>query len=74
MRFRQDKAALFGAIVIIILILLAIFAGVISNLVGHGPNDVYQADMTDDFGIPKGPELVVLVRRRRRRRAISSCA
>ncbi len=55
MRFRQDKAALFGASVIILLVLLAIFAGVIANLVGHGPNDVYQAEMSDDYGIPKGP-------------------
>ena len=55
MRFRQDKAALFGASVIIVLVLLAVFAGVISNIVGHGPNEVFQAEMSDDFGIPKGP-------------------
>ncbi len=54
-RFRQDKAALFGAGVIVILILLALLAGVISNIVGHGPNDVYQSEISDDFGIPKGP-------------------
>jgi peptide/nickel transport system permease protein len=53
-RFRQDRAALLGAIVVVILLLLAIFAGVISNLIGHGPNTPY-LDMTDDFGIPKGP-------------------
>jgi ABC-type dipeptide/oligopeptide/nickel transport system permease subunit len=55
MRFRQDKAALFGLTVIIILVLLAIFAGVISKIVGHGPNDVYDVQMSDDYGIPKGP-------------------
>jgi peptide/nickel transport system permease protein len=54
MRFRQDRAALLGAGVIIVLVLLAIFAGVISKIVGHPPNEVY-LDMTDDFGIPKGP-------------------
>jgi peptide/nickel transport system permease protein len=53
-RFRQDKAALVGAVVIVILLLLAAFAGVIAHLIGHGPNDVYD-NMTDDFGIPKGP-------------------
>ena len=53
-RFRQDKAALLGGCVIIVLVLLAIFAGVISKIVGHPPNEVY-LDMTDDFGIPKGP-------------------
>ena len=44
MRFRQDKAALFGLGVIIVLVLLAVFAGVIAHLIGHGPNDVYQAE------------------------------
>jgi peptide/nickel transport system permease protein len=53
-RFRQDRAALVGAVVIVILILLAIFAGVISNLIGHPPNVVYDS-ATDDYGIPKGP-------------------
>jgi peptide/nickel transport system permease protein len=53
-RFRQDRAALLGGIVVIVLLLLAIFAGVISNLIGHGPNTPY-LNMTDDFGIPKGP-------------------
>jgi peptide/nickel transport system permease protein len=53
-RFRQDRAAMLGGIVVVVLLLLAIFAGVISNLVGHGPNTPY-LNMTDDFGIPKGP-------------------
>jgi peptide/nickel transport system permease protein len=53
-RFRQDRAALLGGVVIAILLLLAVFAGVIAHIVGHGPNDVYN-NMTDDFGIPKGP-------------------
>jgi peptide/nickel transport system permease protein len=54
-RFRQDRAALVGAVVVAILLLLAIFAGVISrHIVGHGPNTVYD-NMTDDYGIPKGP-------------------
>ena len=43
-----------GLGVIIVLVLLAAFAGVIARLIGHGPNDVYDY-MTDDFGIPKGP-------------------
>ena len=53
-RFRQDRAAMVGGVVIVMLLLLALFAGVIANLIGHGPNDVYDS-MTDDFGIPKGP-------------------
>jgi peptide/nickel transport system permease protein len=44
-----------GGIVVFILLMLAIFAGVISNdIVGHGPNDVY-ANMQDEYGIPLGP-------------------
>jgi peptide/nickel transport system permease protein len=54
MRFRQDRAALAGGIVVIVLLLLAIFAGVISGIIGHPPNEPYDA-MLDDFGIPKGP-------------------
>jgi peptide/nickel transport system permease protein len=53
-RLRQDRAAMLGGVVVIILLLLAAFAGVISHWIGHGQNDVYQ-NMTDDFGIPKGP-------------------
>ena len=38
----------------IALLVLAALAGVISSIVGHPQNSVY-LDMTDDFGIPKGP-------------------
>ena len=54
MRFRQDRAALVGGVIVIILILLAVFAGVISSITGNDPNISNQA-MLDDFGIPKGP-------------------
>jgi peptide/nickel transport system permease protein len=55
MRFRRDRAALVGAVVVAVLLLLAVFAGVIAHdIIGHGPNVVYN-DMTDDYGIPKGP-------------------
>ena len=36
-RFKQDKAAFVGLAVIIMLVLLAILARVIANIVGHGP-------------------------------------
>ena len=35
-RFKQDKAALVGLVVIILLILLALLAPVIANIVGNG--------------------------------------
>ncbi len=55
MRFRQDRAALVGGVVVLILLLLAVFAPVIAhNIIGHDPNTVYD-NMTDEYGIPKGP-------------------
>jgi ABC-type dipeptide/oligopeptide/nickel transport system permease subunit len=55
LRFKKDKAAIAGGIVIIVLILLAIFGGPLAERIsGHPPNEPY-TNMTDDFGIPKGP-------------------
>jgi peptide/nickel transport system permease protein len=54
-RFRQDKAALAGGAVVIVLIFLAIAGGPIAQAVtGHPQNTQYDA-MTDEFGVPKGP-------------------
>jgi peptide/nickel transport system permease protein len=56
MRFKSDRAAMFGLVTVVILVLIAIFAGVIAEqLVGHGPNELFQREMTDEFGIPLGP-------------------
>ncbi len=54
-RFKQDKAALAALGAILALILLAFIAPLIAKLIGHGPNDLYQREMTDDFGLPYGP-------------------
>ncbi|MCL4290875.1 MAG: ABC transporter permease [Thermoleophilia bacterium] len=55
-RFRHDRAALAGLLVIVLLVLISIFAGVIGKyLAGHGPNDLFQREMTDEFGLPLGP-------------------
>jgi ABC-type dipeptide/oligopeptide/nickel transport system permease subunit len=54
-RLRQDKAALAGGVVIVLLILIAIFGGPIAHQVtGHAQNATYDS-MTDEFGVPKGP-------------------
>ncbi len=54
-RLKQDKAALAGAVVIVLLILIAIFGGPIaSNISGHPQNATY-SNMTDEFGVPLGP-------------------
>ena len=61
-RFKQDKVALVGVVVIIILAVLAIGATWISDNIAHrGPNDISLArQMTDDFGLPVGPNKTYL--------------
>jgi ABC-type dipeptide/oligopeptide/nickel transport system permease subunit len=55
-RFRKDRFALGSIVFIVLLGALALFAGVISkSLVHHGPNDIFLREMTDEFGLPKGP-------------------
>jgi peptide/nickel transport system permease protein len=55
-RFKNDKAALIGLAVVAILGLLALTAPLIANyIVGHGPNELFSRRMTDEFGLPKGP-------------------
>ena len=55
-RFRQDKAAMAGAVTIVILVLLALSAPLLAKLTGHGPNDRFPDQMlTADIGLPKGP-------------------
>jgi peptide/nickel transport system permease protein len=54
-RFRQDKAALAGGVVIALLVLIAVFGGPLaSNLTGHEQNQTFNT-MTDDYGVPRGP-------------------
>src|SRR3954447_12890011 len=54
-RLRLDKAALIGAVVIAILILIAIFGGPLAEQIsGHQQNQTFNY-MTDDYGVPKGP-------------------
>jgi peptide/nickel transport system permease protein len=40
---------------IALLILMAAFAPLIAKFVGHGPNELFQREMTDSFGLPRGP-------------------
>jgi len=55
-RFRQDKAALIGALVVLVLIFVAIIGGPIAaHVTGHGLNDIVP-DSQDEFGIPVGPQ------------------
>jgi len=55
-RLRQDKAALFGGVIVVLLVLLAVVGGPIAAWVtGHPENATYAETMTDEFGVPKGP-------------------
>jgi peptide/nickel transport system permease protein len=55
-RFKQDKFALAGLAVVATLVTVALTAPLIAeHIVGHGPNELFQREMTDEFGLPKGP-------------------
>jgi peptide/nickel transport system permease protein len=56
-RFKQDRVALVGVAVILVLATLAVAAPFIANnLLHRGPNDLsLSREMTDDFGLPRGP-------------------
>jgi peptide/nickel transport system permease protein len=57
-RFKEDKLALLGVAFVVILILLALTAPLFAKFTGHGPNSLeFRTTMTDEFGIPKGPNL-----------------
>ena len=54
-RFRKDKVALVAAGFLIVLILAAALAPVISHsLIHHGPNQLFNNE-TNEIGLPKGP-------------------
>ncbi len=54
-RFRKDKVALAAGIFIILLVLVAIFAPLIRDLVGARPPNETSTEALDDFGLPSGP-------------------
>lgn len=54
-RFRRDRVAMGSAVFVGILVLLALSAPLVASITGHGPNDLFQRQMTDAFGLPKGP-------------------
>jgi peptide/nickel transport system permease protein len=54
-RFRRDKVAITALGFIVVLILVAIFAGPITKLVGAPEPNTQQTSALDDFGLPDGP-------------------
>jgi peptide/nickel transport system permease protein len=55
LRFRADRAAVVGAVMLLVLVLLALAAPLFAKLTGHGPNDLFSSMLTPDLGLPKGP-------------------
>jgi peptide/nickel transport system permease protein len=54
-RFKKDKAAFVGLTLVVVLVVLALAAPLFAKLTGHGPNELFSREMTDEFGLPKGP-------------------
>lgn len=55
-RFFENKAAVAGLAVLVVLVLAGVAAPLIAKyVVGHGPNELFGATMTNAFGLPKGP-------------------
>jgi peptide/nickel transport system permease protein len=55
-RLREDRVALAGGVVVILLVLVALVGGPLAeSITGHGPNIPFQSEMTDQFGVPLGP-------------------
>lgn len=54
-RFRKDKFAIAGLVIVALMILLAVLAPLAATITGHGPNQVF-LDRLDSFGIPTGPQ------------------
>jgi peptide/nickel transport system permease protein len=54
-RFRTNRAAMAALAFLVVLAGLAIFAPLVADLVGHGPNDLYRTSMLDVYGLPRGP-------------------
>jgi peptide/nickel transport system permease protein len=54
-RFRKDKVALAAGLFIILLVLVAIFAPLIRNVLGTPDPNVGNTSALDDFGLPSGP-------------------
>jgi peptide/nickel transport system permease protein len=54
LRLKRDKVALAGGVVVVLLILVAVFAPLIVDLLGHPPNDFHEDQIDPLFGTPVG--------------------
>ena len=57
-RFKKDRWAIAGLVLIGLMAIIAIGAPILANIVGHDPNDVSNLrEVTNDIGLPEGPQL-----------------
>ena len=54
-RFKDDKLAIVGAVMVLFMVLVAILAPFFENLAGHEYTEQYGDIMLNDFGSPRGP-------------------
>ncbi len=54
-RFKQDKLAFAGGLMVIFMVLVALLAPFFENLAGHPYTEQYRSEMLNDFGTPRGP-------------------
>ena len=59
-RFRRDNVAMTALAFIVVLILVAIFAGPLTKLIGAAPPNEQSTAALDDFGLPEGPSVEYL--------------
>ncbi len=54
-RFRQDRVAMAAGVVIVLLVLVAVTAPLLTQLLGHGPYEQFRKTGLSPSGIPVGP-------------------
>lgn len=54
LRLKRDKVAIAGAVVVLLLILMAVFAPLIVSLLGHPPDEFHTDQLDPELGMPKG--------------------
>jgi ABC-type dipeptide/oligopeptide/nickel transport system permease subunit len=54
MRLKRDKVAIAGGVIVLLLVLIAIFAGPITSITGQHPNDYHSSLVDPNLSTPKG--------------------
>jgi peptide/nickel transport system permease protein len=54
-RFKDDKLAIAGAVMVVFMIATALLAPLFENIAGHPYTEQYRRVMLDEFGTPRGP-------------------